>query len=282
MILSSLCFALMAVAVKLSGDIPTIEKVFFRNIIGLIIAATLIFRSKGSFLGNNRRHLFLRAFFGLLGLFLYFYAIDNLPLASAVILNQLSPFFVLVLSAFFLGERILRGQGIALVLALGGVVFVVKPEFNYTMAPALAALFSAFFAAAAYTEVRNLRLTDHPQTIVFYFTALTTMVSIPFLLAGHFVLPSFPQFVALVAVGVFATLAQFLLTHAYRYAEAGDLSIYSYGLTIFSIMTGAVVFREFPDMFSFLGVFLILSGAFLNWRAKALPAPAANQPGPVK
>ncbi len=280
MVLSSFFFALMAAAVKLSGDIPTIEKLFFRNIVGFLAAACLIYRSGGSYLGNNRRHLLWRSVFGLIALFLYFYAIDNLPLANAVILNQLSPFFVLILSALFLGEKILKAQGAALALALTGVLLVIKPEAGYTVVPALAGLFSAIFAGAAYVEIRHLRHSDHPQTIVFYFTALTTLASLPFLLGGRFIVPSPPQFLALIAVGVFATVGQFFLTHSYRYAEAGDLSIYSYGLTIFSIMTGIILFREIPDAFSFLGVALILSGAFVNWRARA--DPAVNRPEPVK
>jgi drug/metabolite transporter (DMT)-like permease len=275
MVLSSLFFALMAALVKLSGDLPTMEKVFFRNLVGLAASSYIIYKSGGSFLGNNRVYLFYRSFFGLLGVFFYFYAIDRLLLANAVVLNQMSPFFVLILSALFLREKIVRLQTAAIVIALAGVVFVSKPELNYTVLPAVAALLSAFFAASAYTIVRHLRLSDSPETIVFYFTGLTTLVSLPFLLLGQFVMPTLPQLAALLGVGVFATAAQFFMTHAYRYAEAGDLSIYSYGITVFSIITGILIFFEFPDILSLIGVVLILTGAWLNYRAKAGPKSSA-------
>ncbi len=268
MILSSLFFALMAAAVKLSGDLPTMEKVFFRNIVGLAFTSYLIFKSKKSFVGTNKRYLFYRSLFGLLGVFLYFFAIDRLPLADAVVLNQMNPFFVLLLAAFFLKEKIRKLQFSAILLALMGVVFIVKPQFNLTVVPALVGLSSAFFAAAAYTIIRHLRLTDDPLIIVFYFTGLSTISAIPFF--GQFTMPSVNQFLTLLAVGIFATIAQFLMTYAYRYAEAGDLSIYSYGNTLFSIFIGIVIWREVPDIFSLMGILLILMGAYVNYRSYGL------------
>jgi drug/metabolite transporter (DMT)-like permease len=269
MVLASLFFALMATSVKLAGDLPTMEKVFFRNIIGFAASSYIIKKSGGSFFGYNKKYLIYRSAFGLLGIFFYFFAIDRLPLANAVVLNQMSPFFVLILSALYLKEKIVRLQAVAIFMALFGVFFVAKPGFNYTVLPAFIALLSAFFAAAAYTIVRHLRHSDRPETIIFYFTGLTTLASLPFMFSGHFVMPTSPQFTSLIAVGITATTAQFLLTHSYRYAEAGDLSIYSYGITVFSIITGIFVFFEIPDLLSFVGVVLILSGAWLNYRAKA-------------
>lgn len=271
MILSSFFFALMAAAVKLSGDLPTMEKVFFRNLVGFISSGYMIYKSKESFKGNNVKLLLYRSVSGLIGIFFYFYAIDQLPLANAVVLNQMNPFFVLIFSYLYLNEAVNKKQIAAILIAIFGVVFVVQPGLDYTTIPAIIGLLSAIFAGASYTVVRHLRLTDSPQTIVFYFTGLTTMVAIPFLIFGDWVLPSIPQLVSLLSVGVFATLAQFFMTHAYRYAEAGDLSIYSYGNTIFSTFIGIFLWKEVPDLLSFLGVILILTGAYVNYQAKRIP-----------
>lgn len=276
MILSSLCFAVMATSVKLAGDLPTVQKIFARNVIAFAISGFLIYRSRGSFLGVNRTYLVYRSIFGLLGLFFFFYAIDRLPLANAMVLNQVNPFFVLFLSAIFLHEKIFPVQGVAFILAACGVVLIVKPQGGYSAVPAAMGLLSAFFAAAAYVVVRYLRLTDHPQTIVFYFSGITTLVCIPFMLAGHFVMPSAWQLVYLVAVGLSATGGQFFMTHAYRYAEAGDLSIYSYGSTVFSLFNGLVLWGEIPDIYSIIGIALIISGAYLNFWARKQPAKSAT------
>jgi len=265
MILSSLFFALMAAAVKLSGDFPTMQKVFFRNVVGMVVSAIMILRSGERFAGNNKSYLLLRSMLGLIGVFLYFYAIDRLPLANAVILNQMNPFFVMLLAAFFLKEKIKKPQIGALMIALIGILFIVRPGFIFDPLPGIAGLVSAVFAAGGYTTIRYLRLTDHPQVIVFYFTALSTLSTLPF--AGGFLLPTFPQLMVLLSVGALATAAQYLMTYAYRYAEAGDLSIYSYGNTLFSIVIGLILWSEIPDILSMLGFSLVIFGAYLNYRS---------------
>lgn len=268
MVLGSFFFALMAMFVKLAGDLPTAEKLFFRSVVGTVGSGFLIYRSGGSFLGKDRKMLFVRAVLGFLGLAFYFYAIDNLPLANAVILNQMSPFFTLILAFLLLSETIFRQQWGAISLALVGVTLIVKPGLDYSAFPALVGLLSAVFSAGAYTAIRHLRLTDHPQTIVFYFTALTCLITLPVMAAGQFVMPTGGQWAALLGVGVTATMAQFLMTHAYRYCEAGDLSIYSYGNTLFAMLIGALLWGQFPDGFSFAGIVFVLAGAYLNWRVK--------------
>ncbi|MBU5676043.1 DMT family transporter [Alkaliphilus sp. MSJ-5] len=268
MIASSLFFALMAGAVKFSGNIPTMEKVFFRNIVGFVVSGYMIFKSGESFRGNNPKYLSYRAILGFLGVVFYFYAIANLPLADAVVLNQLNPFFIIILAAMFLGEKIKKLQIPAIILALIGVVFIAQPQFNYTILPAVVGILSSIFAASAYTMIRHLRLTDTPHMIVFYFTGISTIITIPFMVLGDFVMPDTVSFISLLAVGVFSTFAQYLMTHAYRYAEAGDLSIYSYGNTIFSIFIGIILWREIPNLLSTLGVLCILTGAYLNYRAR--------------
>jgi len=268
MVLSSLFFALTAGAVKLSGNVPTMEKVFFRNIVGFIISGYMILKSGQSFKGNNSKYLFYRAIFGFLGVVLYYYAISYLPLADAVVLNQLNPFFVIILAAIFLNERIKKLQIPAIMLALIGVVFIAQPQFNYTVVPAIMGILSSVFAASAYTTIRHLRLTDTPNTIVFYFTGLSTIATMPFMIFGDFIMPDITTLIALLAIGIFAIFAQLLMTTAYRYAEAGDLSIYSYGNTIFSIFIGIILWGEIPNILSTLGVTLVLSGAYLNYKAK--------------
>lgn len=268
MLASSLFFALMAAAVKFAGDLPTMEKVFFRNIIGVVVSAHAIIKSGEGFKGNNTKYLTYRALLGFLGVVFYFYALGHLPLGDAVVLNQMNPFFVIIFAALFLGERIKQLQIRAILVALVGVVFVSQPQFDYTVIPAIAGLLSAVFAASAYTMIRYLSKTDTSNAIVFYFTAISTLLTIPFLIFGDFVMPTLLDLIILLAVGIFATFAQYFMTSAYSYAPAGDLSIYSYGNTVFSIFIGIFIWSEIPNYLSIIGVILILTGAYLNYRAK--------------
>lgn len=94
MLISGLGYALMNISVKLSGDIPPLEKVLFRNIVCAIIAAILILKTNGIFIviKKNRKFLMGRAIIGTFGTWCNFYAIDHLMVADASMLNQMSPF----------------------------------------------------------------------------------------------------------------------------------------------------------------------------------------------
>lgn len=268
--LSALFFALMAATVKSLNSIPVAQKIFFRNFIGLLIASYIVVKRKESFKGNNKKFLVLRSLFGLLGVAAYFYSLSRLSLADAVILNKMSPFFVLILSAIFLNERIGKSQAISLILALTGATLVIKPQFNLKILPALIGLSSSLFAGAAYTTIRHLRHSDSPQTIIFYFTLFSTVTMIPFMILGQFAIPSFYEFTRLLLLGAFATTAQFLMTYAYKYAPAGELSIYTYINIVFSTIIGLIIWHEIPDILTVLGGALIIAGGFTNYYSNKL------------
>lgn len=265
-LLSALFFALMAATVKSLNKIPVAEKIFFRNLFGFFVAIYMIIKNKQPILGNNKRLLLLRSISGLLGVAAYFYALSRINLADAVILNKMSPFFVLILSFIFLGEKIKKHQVLSLVLALVGAGLVIKPQFNYSVIPAVIALMSAFFAGAAYTVIRHLRHTDAPETIVLYFTAISTFTMIPFMMLGNFKLPNLTEMTGLIALGGFATTAQFLMTNAYRYAPAGELAIYTYINIVFSSILGLIIWFEVPDVLTVMGGILIIGAGFVNYR----------------
>lgn len=267
-LLSSLFFALMAATVKFLGNMPTAEKIFFRNLVGIVVAFALVKKSGSSLIGNNKKLLVLRSLFGLLGIAAYFYALANMKLSDAVILNKMSPFFVMVFAALFLKERITRKQMLALVTAAFGAILVIRPGFDSNIFPSLIALLSSLLAGVSYTVVRQLRKTDEAATVVFYFSLFSTLAMIPFMLSGSFVVPSPVQALALFALGLFAATAQLFMTNAYRHAEAGELSIYTYANIVFSTILGMLLFQEIPDFFSILGAILIISAGYLNYRAK--------------
>lgn len=106
-ILSAFGFAVMSAFIKLSGDLPNIQKVFFRNLVSAIIALFLIIKHKGSFTGKkeNRKILIYRSLFGTIGIIFNYYAIDNLVLSDANMLNKISPFLVVVFCALILKEK---------------------------------------------------------------------------------------------------------------------------------------------------------------------------------
>lgn len=267
--LSALFFSIMAVAVKLTPNIPIVEKIFFRNIIGLVPILLTSYKTKISLKANNTKLIILRSLFGLLGIVSYYTALSLLNLADAVIINKLSPFFVLILSFIFLKEKITKKQIYALLLAITGALFVIKPSFNLSILPALIAVLSAFLAGCAYTTVRKLSETDEALTIVFYFSLSTTLITLPIMyFTNSFVIPSLQQLIILIVLALSALIAQLFMTSAYRYAPAGELAIYTYSNIVFSIIFSVVIWSDLPDTLSLIGAALIIFGGYINYRVK--------------
>jgi drug/metabolite transporter (DMT)-like permease len=259
MIISALAFTFMGVAVRLSGDIPVFEKVFFRNFVSFFVALYIIYKSKGSLFGKKKNRLLLnvRSFLGLAGVILNFYAIGRLPLADSNMLNKLSPFFVTLFAFWFLKEKLNKAQVIALIGAFISSMLVIKPEFSMTMLPGLAGFLSAISAGAAYTIIRSLSKDEDPSTIVFYFSFISVTFMLP-LMVIDYVRPTFIQLVWLLSTGVFASIGQFMVTMAYKYAPAGEVSVYNYSSIVFSTLVAYMIWGEIPDNYSITGGVLII------------------------
>ncbi|MDA3958282.1 DMT family transporter [Oceanispirochaeta sp.] len=261
MISSALFFSVMSAFVKMAGDLPSIEKALFRNLISLIIAFTILKVRKQPLWGQkeNRKILLLRALTGSLGILFYFYSIDHLILADSSMLNKMSPFFVILFARIILKNPIKPFQIFSLILAVAGSFLIIKPGFQYsTPLPALIGLSSAVFAGLAYTMVSYLGGKENAFTIVFYFSLISTIVCLPFVFINP-VLPSLPQFLLLLGAGITAAGGQFLLTAAYKYAPAGEVSVYQYSQIVFASLLGILFFTEIPDLFSLGGYILIFA-----------------------
>ncbi|MFR3499690.1 MAG: DMT family transporter [Paraclostridium bifermentans] len=262
-ILSAFGFAMMSAFIKLSGDLPSIQKTFFRNLVSCIIAFSLILKYKESAFGSkeNRKILILRSIFGTLGIILNFYAIDRLVLSDANMLNKLSPFFVIIFSAIFLKEKIKSNQAIAVIIAFIGALFIIKPTLNFAIIPYVAGILGAIFAAAAYTCLRVLGGKEKFYTVVFFFSLFSTVSIFPFAIMAYKSM-TIIQFVYLVLGGVFASIGQFGVTLAYKYAPAKEISIFDYSNIIFSAIISILVFNVIPDKYSFIGYIIIFSASY--------------------
>ena len=261
-ILSAFGFAMMSAFVKLAGDIPSFQKTFFRNLVSLFVALVIIIKHKGSFFGKkeNQKVLIMRSTFGTLGIVFNYYAIDRLVLSDANMLNKFSPFFAIIFSALFLKEKIKPNQMIALIVAFIGMLFVVKPSFDFTVIPAFAGVLGGISAAAAYTCVRALSGKESPDTIVFYFSLFSTIAVSPFMIAT-FTPMKILQLLSLLCAGVFASIGQFGITLAYKYAPAKEISIFDYTNIIFSAIISLFIFNVLPDKYSVLGYLIIFIAA---------------------
>ena len=262
-ILSAFGFAVMSAFIKLSGDLPNIQKVFFRNLVSAIIALFLIIKHKGSFTGKkeNRKILIYRSLFGTIGIIFNYYAIDNLVLSDANMLNKISPFLVVVFCALILKEKINLKQILAIIVAFIGALFIVKPSFDIRVVPYIIGFLSAVFAALAYTCVRMLGNKEEYYTIVFFFSTFSLVTLLPMFIYVYEPMTTM-QFVYLILAGIFASLGQFGVTLAYKYAPAKEISIFDYSNIIFSAILSIFLFGVYPDKLSVVGYFIIFAAAF--------------------
>ena len=262
-IASAFGFALMSAFVKLAGDLPNFQKVFFRNLISAIVALYLIIKHKGSLIGKkeNRSLLILRSIFGTLGVILNFYSIDKLVLSDSNMLNKLSPFLVVILCAIFLKEKINMTQISSIIIAFIGALFIIKPTFSVEIIPYIGGLMGALFAAAAYTCLRAIGNKEESYTIVFFFSMFSLIVTLPVFLYVYKPM-QLSQLIYLILAGVFASLGQFGITLAYRYAPAKEISIFDYSNIIFSAILSIFLFGQIPDILSILGYIIIFLAAF--------------------
>ncbi|RLC50526.1 MAG: EamA family transporter [Candidatus Cloacimonadota bacterium] len=259
MLVSSLAFACSAAAVKLSGDLPVFEKVFFRNILAVFIAFIAIRRQKERMFGQkkNQKYLMLRSVLGVIGMALYFYAISNLYLADSAMLHKLFPFFVTIFAAIFLKEKISKIQIPALIIVFLAALLIIKPRFDYSIFPALAAFGTAVVSGGTYTLVRFLRDREKPATIIFYFSFVSFVVLSPLVLLDY-QSPTPIQWFYLLMIGVFGAIGQFTLTYAYRYGKASEIAIYNYSNIIFAGIIGFALWLEVPDLLSIIGGLIII------------------------
>ena len=256
------CFALMNLFVNLAGDIPVIQKAFFRNAVALIFSGIVLFRSTKKedrkVTKDNFWLLFLRSFAGGIGFVCNFYAIDHMNISDASMLNKLAPFFVIIFSAVFLKEKANWFQWLAVVLAFGGSLFIVKPTFGMEVLPAAAGLVGGLGAGIAYTCVRKLGQKGTKSAfIVFFFSAFTSIILAPIVLLNY--QPMEPkQWLFLLLTGLAASGGQFCVTAAYTYAPAKEISVYDYSQVIFAAILGFFFLNQVPDVFSIIGYAIII------------------------
>ncbi len=274
-IISTVFFALMGFFVKLAVDVPAIQKAFYRNLIGLIFMFFILMKKVQTkkrenidssianiFIPKEKKLLFFRSLFGTVGIILTFYTIDNMMLADSTILTRTSPFFTVIAASLFLGEKLSKRVGVAMIISFVGILFVVKPTFDIVILPYIVGIIASALAGIAYTFLRVLGTKgEDSDIIVFYFSLFATVTLLPLTLYIYKDMNLIESLYVLLAA-ISALVAQIFLTRAYRLAKANDISMYLNLQVIFTAILGIIFFNEVPDMLSILGYILIIGSSY--------------------
>jgi len=272
MVLATLLFAAMSVCVKYaSAHYATAEIVFYRGVVGALAMAALL-RSRGVPLRTPvpAMHLW-RSVVGVTALGLWFYAIGGLPLATAMTLNYMSSVWI---ALFLLGGAILLapevghdnpidGRRVAAVLTgFAGVALVLRPTIEqHQLWHGVVGLGSGLLAAVAYLQVTALGRVGEPGArVVLYFSLTGVLFGAVFaLLDGGFHAHTLRGAALLLAIGVLATLAQWMMTRAYGSGATLGIAALQYLGIVFSFLLGMLVFDERLTLSATLGIVLILA-----------------------
>lgn len=262
-LISAIGFSFMSVFFRLSGDLSVFQKSLARNLVAMFIPLFFIFKYKQPMFGklSSQPLLISRSTLGLIGVLLNIYALDHMVLSDADTLMKLNPFWTILLCFIFLHEKVRKYQISAMIVAILGMLLIVKPEFSSSFIPALIGLLSGIFAASAYTCVRALSTREAPYTIVFYFSLFSVIVLIPFSIFT-FEPMSKLQLLYLFGAGLSAAVGQIGITLAYSFAAAKDISIFTYASIIFTAIFGFILFGETPDLLSTIGYVVIISASY--------------------
>ena len=272
-VIAAIGFSFMTFFVRLSGELPTMQKAFFRNAFALLIAVVTLFVKRERFEIKKEfgTDILFRCLFGTTGLIANFYAIDRLVLADSNMLNKLSPFFAILISIPLLKEKPSKSDIIATVIAFTGALFIIRPTpGNMELVPALVGLYGGFGAGTAYVFVR--RATGKgaaTPVIVICFSLFSCLLTLPFMIVGY-VHMSPVQLAMLIAAGLSAAVGQFAITTAYKYAPAKKLSVFDYLQVIFAALWGILFLHEVPTALSIIGYVIIIGVAVVRWRMALL------------
>ena len=279
-LLGAFFFSLMTVFVRLAGDIPTMQKAFFRNFIAAGIAIYLLARSKQKFSIQKKSlpSLILRSIFGTLGILCNFWAVDHLGIADANMLNKMSPFFAIIMSIWILDEKPTLFELGCVGIAFLGALLVIKPTAGMASFPALVGLIGGFAAGTAYTYVRKLgKAGERGPVIVLFFSLFSTIATLPSMLLSYTPMTAH-QWLILLLAGISAAGGQLNITAAYTYAPASKISVYDYTQILFAAVLGWLLFNEWPDRWSLVGYLVIVSVAVWKYhRAQQMQAETQTQ-----
>lgn len=268
--------AIMGAIVKhLAPDLPNAVLVFLRNIMGLAIIAPLLLYREG-FTGLKTSHLrfhLMRAVIGVSAMYCYFYSLEKLVLTEAVLIKLTAPFFIPVIALLWLGESTSRVIWLTIAVGFAGVLVILNPAAanlaDYLFVAA--GLAGALLGATAKVTIRRMGVSEPSGRIVFYFGLFGSLVTAPAAIAT-WVTPPLTTWLWMSLLAACATLAQMLITTAYRIAPAGQIGQFTYSSVLFAALLGWIFFAEAVTASQAVGCLLIVGAGLFNLRQRRAPA----------
>jgi drug/metabolite transporter (DMT)-like permease len=277
---STLAFTLQYMSIKLAGDVPIGQVIFFRASFALVPVLLLAQYTIGmrATLHTNKPLLHIgRSLIGLTGMFLNFASLKLLPLADVTGYGFVQPIFAVILAALLLKESVGPYRAAAVVIAFTGVLMMLQPQGGLIgifaggfSTGAAIALSSALIGAFVVIFIRQMSASERGETIVFYFMVTCASVGALTMLWNR--VPVTPDMAFwLVLAGFFGGFGQLGMTFSYRNAEPSLLAPFDYLAMVWAVVIGFFVFGEIPETLVLAGTGIVIAaGIFIAWREHRL------------
>lgn len=282
MLATGLCFVAVTALVKYLGPrVPAPEAAFLRYVMGLVFLIPILPRVLRERLSGRQWSLFgLRGLTHSVGVALWFFAMTQIPIAEVTAMNYLSPVYVTIGAALFLGERLAFRRILAVVAALIGAMIILRPGFREINVGHLAVLGTALLFAISYIVAKLMSDETSPGMVITMLSLMVTIGLAPMAWAV-WVPPSLSDLAILFLVASFATAGHFMMTLAFRAAPITVTQPVSFLQLVWATALGALVFAEPVDLWVIVGGGLILGSVmFITWRETVLKrraiTPVAN------
>ena len=268
MFVTGLCFVAVTALVKHMGSrVPPAEAAFLRYLLGLVFLLPMLKDLREAHLTPRQWKLFgMRGMFHAGAVILWFYAMTRIPIAEVTAMNYLSPVYVTIGAAIFLGEKLAMRRIVAILIALFGTAIILRPGFREVSSGHLAMLVTAIVFAGSYLTAKIMAGEVKPTVVVAMLSIFVPIGLAPFAIAV-WVTPSLNDLMLLFCVASFATAGHYTMTLAFAAAPVTVTQPITFLQLVWAVLLGAIVFGEPVDIWVvFGGVVILASVTFITWR----------------
>ena len=268
MFVTGLNFVAVTAIVKYIGsDIPAAEAAFLRYLLGLVFLLPMIKPIISAHLTSRQVKLFVvRGIVHTVAVILWFFAMARIPLAEVTAMNYLSPVYVTIGAALFLGERLPPRRLFAVIVALCGAMIILRPGIKTVEPGHIAMLATAVMFAAGYLIAKRLSDELSPAVVVGMLSITVTIGLAPFAFAV-WVTPTLAQIGWLFLVACFATAGHLTMTRAFAAAPLTVTQPVTFLQLVWAVLLGWLMFGEAIDGWVVIGgVIIMASVSFITWR----------------
>ena len=270
LLLASLFFSLMTVCVKkIDNRIPIFELVFFRSIFSLLVTYIILKKKKINPWGTNKYLLTLRGILGTFALLCIFYAIRNMPLSIATVIQYTYPIFISIFSVIIINEKLNKNIIFALFIGWLGILIILNPyefsllDMNLKTSSILIAFIGAISTSLAYITVKKLSEKENIFVIIKYFPLVSVIVLFPIVLF-NWITPEASDLIWILGIGCFTQLGQTFLTIGLKNLPTTQAATINYSQVFFGSLWGIYLFNEKITVNFVFGSFLVLLGTIIS------------------